>query len=506
MLSNRIPETTIWAALEQRIQSAGNAPLITGCDTDWTASQLKNACDEVAGRLAARGLGAGSTIMTMLPNSVDHIILLLAVARLGAVWAAVSPDQRGPVLNHVIATVNPDLIVAAPVCGSALNETDAGEDRLAIFDPEISTLADLIAPETIDREPYQAAGDDVRAIVFTSGTTGPPKGAQVTERMLMASAWGVAHAADVRQGDRFLLWEPLYHVGGCQLLVLALLLPIRLFVVSRFSARQFWSQVRQHKISKLHYLGGILEILLSQPINSSDTKHDIKMGFGAGLRAEIGDRFENRFGIPLREVYGLTEASSFSTINRDGKKGSIGSAVPWVDVILVDENDQRVPNGEIGEIVIKPREPGLLTPGYLGNPEATQELLRDGRLYTGDLARWDKNTGFQFVGRRKDAIRRRGEIVSAWEIETALMEHPHIAECAALGVPATIGEEDIFVFVRGENPDLPSLAAWANKTLSRRSRPRYWCQIVDFPRTSSARIAKTSLRADVEKAYDSEGP
>jgi crotonobetaine/carnitine-CoA ligase len=506
MISDRIPETTLWAAFEQRIQSAGNAPLITDCGADWTARQLKNACDELAGRLAMRGLNVGSTVMTMLPNCVDHIILLLAVARLGAVWAAVPPDQRGPALDHVIATLNPDLIVASPESAQALENTGVAQELLYIFDPQTSVLADLISEKGSEYAPYQAVDDDVRAIVFTSGTTGPPKGAQVTERMLMASAWGVAHAADVQHGDRFLLWEPLYHVGGCQMLALALLMPIRLFVVSRFSARRFWQQVRQHEISKLHYLGGILEILLSQPVDPSDSEHAIKMGFGAGLRAEIKHQFEKRFGIALREVYGLTEASSFTTINHDGHVNSIGRPVPWVEVILVDEKNQQVPNGEIGEIVVKPKLHGLLTPGYLGNPEATAELLRDGCLYTGDLARWDKGNGFQFVGRRKDAIRRRGEIVSAWEIETALMDHPHIVECAALGVPAAIGEEDIFVFVRAENPDFSSLAAWAEQALPKRSRPRYWCSVNDFPRTSSARIAKTLLRPDVENAYDSQSP
>jgi len=497
-----IPETTIWAALEQRVLVEGDAPVITDSNIDWSARQLKHTSEELAGRLAARGIGRKSKVMTMLPNCIDHVTLLLAISRLGAIWAAISPDQRGTSLDHMVATINPDLIIAAPESAAALDE----EDRLVLFDQQTATLADMVSGTGIDLAPYHFGSDDVRAIVFTSGTTGPPKGTQVTERMLMASAWGAAHASDAVSGDRFLLWEPLYHVGGSQMIVLAFLWPVRLFIVTRFSASRFWHQMRLHEITKLHYLGGILEILLSQPPGPLDTKHAIKLGFGAGARSDVWRAFEDRFGIALREVYGLTEASSFATLNRDGHAGSIGKPLPWFDVALVDAEECEVPWGEVGEIVINPRVSGLLTPGYFNNPEATAILLRKGMLYTGDLARGDKTGGFCFVGRRKDAIRRRGEIISAWEIETALTVHPDIAECAAMAVPATIGEEDILVFVRGSNPDFPSLAQWAARTLPRQSQPRYWCHVDDFPRTSSARIAKTLLRPDIDNAYDSENP
>ncbi len=502
MHADTIPETTIWAALENCSMNAGNRPVITESGVDWTFLQLKEASEKLAGRLTNRGIGRSSRVMTMLPNSIDHVILLLALSRLGAIWAAISPDQRGPSLDHMLVTVNPKLIIAVPEFAAILDS----EDRLILFDQQTSRLVDMISDFGVDLPSSKGFPDDVRAIVFTSGTTGPPKGTLVTERMLMASAWGAAHAADVAAGDRFLLWEPLYHVGGSQMIILALLLPVRLFIVSRFSVSRFWQQVREHEITKLHYLGGVLEILLSQPTNPLDSGHAIKLGFGAGARPDVWRAFEDRFGIPLREVYGLTEASSFATLNLEGHVGSIGKPMPWFNISLVNEDGIEIPAGEVGEIVINPKVDGLLTPGYLGNPEATAALLRDGALYTGDLARGDGKAGFFFVGRHKDAIRRRGEIISAWEIETALMAHPDIAECAAIAVPATIGEEDILVFIRSANTDLPALVAWVAQTLPRRSQPRYWVQVDDFPRTSSARIAKTQLCPDTENAYDSENP
>jgi crotonobetaine/carnitine-CoA ligase len=215
--------------------------------------------------------------------------------------------------------------------------------------------------------------------------------------------------------------------------------------------------------------------------------------------------FQQRFQIPLREVYGLTEASSFTTTNREGLIGSIGKPLPWIEVSLVDEQGSEVPAGQVGEIVVRTKVAGLLTPGYLDDPEATARLLRGGALYTGDLARSDGHGGFSFVGRTKDAIRCRGELVSAWEVEAALLAHPEIAECAAVAVPAEIGEEEILVFVRASDDardDPASLARWALENLPRRSCPRYWKVVEDFPRTPSARIAKTELSRDIGSAYD----
>ena len=504
-VSNVIPEATIWTAMERRIEAAGHDPVLSGGGVDWTASDLREAANMVAGRLAARGIRHRSCVMTMLPNSVDHALLVLAFAHLGAVWAAIAPDQRGPALDHIFKTVKPDLIIAAPSAVKALKDIGVPGQSHVTFDPDKASLADSICGSAAPKPTHKADPDDVRALVFTSGTTGPPKCTQVTERMLIASAWGAAHALDAVPDDRLLLWEPLYHIGGSQLLVLSLLLPVRLFVVPRFSASRFWDQARKHGITKLHYLGGVLEILLAQSPHPRDTDHKIRLAFGAGARPDVWRAFQQRFQIPLREVYGLTEASSFTTINNDGLIGSIGKPLPWIDVSLVDEQGSEVPDGQVGEIVVRTKVAGLLTPGYLDDPEATARLLRGGTLYTGDLARSDGHGGFSFIGRKKDAIRCRGELVSAWEVESALLAHPDIAECAAVAVPAEIGEEEILVFVRAINDarDGPaSLARWAVKALPRRSCPRYWKIVEDFPRTPSARIAKTELCRDIGSAYD----
>jgi crotonobetaine/carnitine-CoA ligase len=348
---------------------------------------------------------------------------------------------------------------------------------------------------------------DTRCIIFTSGTSGPPKGVIVSDRMLIAAATATAMASDCEPGDVYLLWEPLHHIGGVQAAVMALLRPVVLVAVQRFSASGLWPTVRAHGVTKLHYLGGILDILLEAPPTPEDKQHPVRLAFGGGCRTDARLAFERRFAIPVREVYGMTEASSFTTINHDGVVGSVGRPVPWFEVELVGTDGASVGDGQAGEIVVVPKCPGLLTAGYLGDIEATSRLLANGRLHTGDLGRRDRDGNLFFLGRMTDSLRRRGENVSAWEVETALADHPHIAEAAVVGVPAAIGEHDImaFVLLRDGAPfDPAGLAHWSATALAPHHVPRYWKSVTAFPRTPSQRIRKDQLDKTTAGAWDSQ--
>jgi crotonobetaine/carnitine-CoA ligase len=331
----------------------------------------------------------------------------------------------------------------------------------------------------------------------------------LTERMLLASAVAAGLVCDAEDGDAFLVWEPLVHIGGAQLIPLALIKRIRLVIVERFSASRFWDQIRAGRVTKLHYLGGIIDILLKRPESPDDRTHPVKLAFGAGCRPSAWRRFEERFGIPVREVYGLTEASSFTTVNRDGVVGSIGRPLPGFEVALLDGAGSPVPDGRPGEIVLRPREAGLLTGGYLGDPEATAALFRDGALRTGDLATRDPAGNLFYKGRLRDSIRRRGVLISAWEVEAAINAHPEVSECAVVGVPAEIGEEEILAFVLAKGPAAPKpeeLADWCARHLAKAQIPRFWCPIDSFPRTPSHRIDKRILPRDPAEMVDLSSP
>jgi len=201
----------------------------------------------------------------------------------------------------------------------------------------------------------------------------------------------------------------------------------------------------------------------------------------------------------------MTECSSFATLNASGKPGSIGRPLPWIRVHLLDENDQPVPVGASGQIVLESDLEGTFLPGYLNNPEATAKALRGGRLYTGDMARQDADGDLFFIGRSSDSMRVRGENVSAWEVERVFADHPSIEASAAMGVRSAIGEQEIFLYVKfnaGQATDWNELVRWAKPKLAAYQLPRYFMAIDRFDLTPSQRIQKHRLTPDVKSAWD----
>jgi crotonobetaine/carnitine-CoA ligase len=209
--------------------------------------------------------------------------------------------------------------------------------------------------------------------------------------------------------------------------------------------------------------------------------------------------------VQVRECYGLTEGSSFTTMNLSGKVGSVGTPVDHFEVAIVDDQDRPLGPDQVGEIVQRGKEPGLITPGYFGDPEGTRAALRGGWLHTGDLGYRDADGFHYYAGRRRDSIRSRGENVSAWEVEQVAIAFPGIAECAAIGVPSETGESDIKLFVRpveGRPVDPRELIAWCEARLAYFQVPRYVALVSDFPRTPSQRIRKDELPRGVADCYD----
>jgi crotonobetaine/carnitine-CoA ligase len=214
---------------------------------------------------------------------------------------------------------------------------------------------------------------------------------------------------------------------------------------------------------------------------------------------------ESRFGCQLRECYGMTECASFATLNATNKPGSVGKALPWLTVELLDADNRAVAIGELGEIVLSSPVEGVFLPGYLDNPTATAQALRNGRLHTGDMARFDADGDLFFVGRRTDSMRVRGENVSAWEVERVFSSHSAVRACAAMGVQTTIGEQEILLYVQFEEnavADWPDIAQWANQRLASYQQPRYYRQIDRFEMTPSERIKKHLLARTLEGAWD----
>lgn len=263
-----------------------------------------------------------------------------------------------------------DAVTAALDCGAARRM------RLPAFDAD-NASATFDTPAIGVHDPL--------CIIYTSGTTGAP-GVVFTHRMMRIASEAALKVADVRDGDRLFLWEPLCHIGGAQMLLLPFMENVTLHAVPRFSASQFWPQIERAGATQLHYLGGVLDILMQLPESAQPPTHTLRVAWGAGVSAPAWEPIQARLAAWLRECYGMTECASFATMNVTGKPGSIGRPLPWIDIELLDENGQPVAEGEAGEIVLASRVEGTFLPAYLHNPAATHAAMRHGKLHTGDRA------------------------------------------------------------------------------------------------------------------------
>ena len=447
---------------------------------------------KVKGGLKKRGLKKGDRVLSLLENSYEEIVLFFACITSGFIWIPLGSERKGVGLRYIIKLTKPKIIFSKKIKPKNLSKN--------LYKKICKINKNLKNLEWNENFFNILDLNELSCIIFTSGTTGPPKGVMVSQKMLTTSAYATGMAADIDIKDRLLLWESLYHIGGLEIIVLTLLENITIIIEKKFSATNFWTSIRKNKISKLHYLGGILDILLKLKKNKYDKKHNIKIGFGAGARSDVVTKFKKRFNINLREVYGMTEASSFTTINFNKKKNSIGQALPWFDVSI----KKNFYKDKVGEILINEKINGLLTKGYYNDIKATKELLKKDGLHTGDIAKKDIMGNYFYIGREKDSVRVRGENISSWEIETTLNKKNFISESAILKTKAEIGENDIIALIIPKTNvlNIKQIVNRCRKDLSKNYLPRYWCLMEQFPRTPSLRIDKKNINIIKLKLFD----
>jgi crotonobetaine/carnitine-CoA ligase len=449
--------------------------------------------------MRSRGIARDDRVAVMLRNSTENLAVIFGLAKAGITWVPINVRQRGDGLAYLLVHSRPKLLVVeadlAEVAAEAIGSRAPFETLASGGDDECAPLqAELRSGHAYDGP--VPGPDATAAIMYTSGTTGPPKGVIVSHRMLRLAAEAVGQASAARANDVFFVWEALYHIGGAQLIILPMTHGIELAMVERFSASRFWQQVEAAGATHIHYLGGILQMLLKQPPGPHDRSHRARIAWGGGCPPLVWRPFEDRFGVEIHECYGMTEASSITTINLTGVVGSVGRPLPWFTVALLDEAGRPVADGARGEIVVRTSMPGALFAGYFNDPEATAKVLRDDALYTGDLGSFDREGNLVFHGRMTDSVRFRGENVSAWEVEHVAANHPAVEDCAMIGVAAEIGEQDIKLFVKarkGMRVDPAELSGWLERRLAPYQNPRYVCVVDEFKRTASQRIIKKTL-------------
>ena len=480
-------------------------------DTAVTFRQVDETSTRLARWLRDQGVQSGDRVLLMMRNSPLAIALLFAIGKAGAVWVPVNVQARGDNLRYIVEHCGPTVVVVDHDVAETLRE-----DVPSLESSRFRFVGGPLGPQSLEvglseDEPLVAFDDPLPeanapfAIMYTSGTTGRPKGVIVSHRMLRLSGEGIALLSAIEDGGVFHMWEPLYHIGGAQMIVLPLIRRVHLAMVDRFSASNFWQEIDASGATHIHYLGGLLQILLKQSPSPLDRTHGARIAFGGGCPRDIWRAFEDRFGVQIRECYGMTECSSATTYNDSGVLGSVGKPLPWFDVELQDQTGKPVKQGERGEIVVREKISGAITQGYFNNPEATARAVQSDGFHTGDIGSEDSDGNFYFHGRMTDNVRVKGENVSAFEVEHVAVQHEDIEDCAMIGVPSDIGEQDIKLFVKpksGEPVKPAELSAWLAQRLAPYQNPRYIVVIDEFERTPSQRIMKHRLASRLETAWD----
>lgn len=486
------------------ITSPGRALVAYSGAESITRSELDQAAGRLASGLRRIGVTRGQRVGIVLPNGAEFINSYFGLGKLGAAAVTINPAYRGYMLEYVLAdTACPLIIVAAdvlPVIEAACADLDprprlvvvGGDDDLPA---ELIRFEDLYEPEPLPCDPA-VDFTDINCVIYTSGTTGASKGVPITNAHGVAKAIEVVRVCDITAEDTIYSPLPLFHSMALLRGVLAALVAGGKCVLrERFSVSQYWDEVRETGATVGHCVFTIPQLLKKAPPTPRDRDHSLRSLYNARWDPE----FEERFGVRCIEGYGLTEAgvSMYMRADDPPRPGSCGRASEDWDVQLVDDNDRPVPQGQIGEIVMRPKYPWLVTPGYLNKPEATAATFRNLWFHTGDLAVVDEEGYYYFKDRKKDSLRRRGENVSSWELEQVLREHPAVDEAAAVPYPSPVGEDDIRVFVTllpDEAACAEDLAAHCIRRLPDFMVPRYFEICKALPRTPTGRVQKYDLR------------
>ncbi|WP_412520841.1 AMP-binding protein [Actinomadura madurae] len=451
----------------------------------------------LATSLANRGIQRGTVVALLMHNSVDMVRTWLALTHLGAVAAPINTEFRDQILAQVLRISDAMLLVADDdLLPTAVD--------VAPTPTELASYADIAAPRDSSAdshvlEPVEADGRDTAMLLFTSGTTGRSKACALSHRYITRHAEIFCEQLGISDEDTLFCPFPLFHADATIFTVApSLTCGATAALEKRFSASRFWDQARAHGATVFDFMGATLTMLYKQAPSPNDRRHTLRLGWGVPL-PEWAPDFEQRFGVELIEVYGLTDAG-IVLYNRPGeprRPGSCGRAVPPFEVRLQDGHGFETTPGETGEICIRASEPGMLLTEYLGMPQETLEAFRDLWLHTGDLARQDEDGFFYFVGRSKDIIRRRGENIAAGDVEAVLVQHPAIREVAAIGVPSPLTEEDLKVCVvvqPGHTLSPQDLLRYATAHLPRHMVPRYLEIYPTLPRTPTEKVAKYLLK------------
>ena len=505
----------------------------------------------VAGMFRELGVRHGDRVCVFLPNGREVPVIWLGLSRIGAITVPINTAYKAEEMTYILNNAEAKVLVShgslMEVALEAAARSPSLEHTLSVSEggsagqgwPDFWELLQDATP----LDPAALVGhvrpEDVSMLVYTSGTTGSPKGVMITHEMYAAAGQGFATWTGSTSEDRFFTCLPYYHANSQYYSTMgSLAAGASLVLTDRFSASRFWDQVRESRATVVNFIGMMMPVLLKQDPSERDRDNSVRLFYGSpALPAEMLAEFEERFGARVLIGFGMTEAC-YGTIERieDGHRSGSSGKPRWHpdsrfrNELRVRDDTGEVAAGTVGEITL--RNPAVM-PGYWRDSVRTAETLRDGWLYTGDLGWLDKDGHLYFVDRKKDVVRRRGENISSQEVEDVIKRHPGVLDCAVVAVPSELGEDEVKAYVvpkglgtpldvdtplsppleradtggssqgassqEASRPLTPEdIVYWCAERLAYFKVPRYVELREDFPRTPSFRVRKDLLRQERE--------
>ncbi len=509
---------TVNAAFDEAVGNHADDLFLDFGRQSYSYGQTDRRIAQLARLLSISGVGRGDTVVTVLDNSIEAVVSIFAANRLGAICVPVNTAYRGEFLKHQINDCGARVVIAEtdytqrildiagelPKVELVLHrgETDARATK-----PHRLRLAPL--DESLDEQPatpisVDVAPSELSTLIYTAGTTGPSKGCMISHGYTLSLARQYLQVTTRRCDEHAWTPLPLFHFNAWTCSVLAtVVLGSSATIAPRFSVSGFWPEIGRTKARVATLLGPMVSLLAQAPDTPemARCRGQLRVAQSSPFPRDFIATWKERFGVELAgsNAFGLTECclTTHIPLNQPAPLGSSGRLNDDFDVRIFDEHDNELPAGEAGEIVVRPKRPHVMFDGYWNRPEATAALMRNLWFHTGDIGKFDGDGFFYFVDRKKDYLRRRGENISSFEMETAFLAHPEISEVAVHAVLSNVTEDDVkvtAVLEPGSTLTEEQLCRWSVDRLPYFAVPRYIEFRAALPKNPVGRVLKYLLR------------
>lgn len=515
-IEHEVKDRMLSRLLEDRATQYGDRQFLNFADEQHiTYRQLNEKANRFANGLLGLGLSKEKKIAVMLPNCPEYLFILFGAAKIGAVTVPINTAYKGALLGHLLNNSDAEILVIDEQYADTVTEiadTLSGLKTVLIYSDQGALQKEFprhwqrrnlnVLYESANEKPQSnIRHTDTVMILYTGGTTGPSKGVVMTNHFYYFYAYLVQHSIGYTDSDVSYTCMPLFHINAqIGSVVSALYAGAQVALYRRFSARTFWDEIRSSGATVFLGMGAVGNILAKNSPHAADADNHVRLAVIVPPPDDL-EGFERRFALRvIYETFGMTEGLIIPPkLYEPRRRGCCGKPIRDFEVQIVDDDDLPLGPGQRGELVFRPRHAYTMMSGYYKMPEATLEAFRNLWFHTGDFGYLDEDGFLYYVGRKKDAIRRRGENISAYEIESVVNQHASVLESAAIAVPSELGEDDVKIVVvlkPGTELRPEELIRFCEPRMAYFMVPRYVEFREALPKNPSQRIEKYKLRAE----------